>query len=165
MIRRPGLFLACFAVSAALLLVAWSHLSGHYLAALIWVVNSALNLSGTPLSLPLPQLSGNEMVYPGLAGGVALFVATPRSLRWKARWLAVLLVALCLLHASQLYLGAWMAVAQNAARLQGVETSSAVGLLSYLGELSETWGTVAGVLLLWFMAIGGLGDHRVADPD
>ena len=155
MIRRPGLFLGCFAVTAALLLVAWSQVSSHYLAALVWLANSALSLSGATLSLAPPQLAADELVYPGVAGGVALFAITPRSPRWKARWLTSLLLGLCLLHASQLFLEGWIAVAHNGARLHGGETSSAVGLLSYLVELSETWGTVAGVLLIWFVATGG----------
>ena len=153
-LRRPGVFLACFTLAVAVLLPLWGMISSYYLASLIWLVNAALAITGLPVAIPAPSPGTQEMVYPGLVGGMALFAVTPRSLGWKARWLAGLLLALCLLHASQLYVDAWIAVTRKASLVHGTAVPSALAVVTYLSELSRTWGTAAGVLLIWFAAVG-----------
>ena len=146
-LRRPILFLATFVPVAGVLMVGWGYLSGHYLAALTWLVNIALSLGGMEVTLQVPRLGLHEMVYPEMAGGIALFAVTPgRSPGWRLRWLAALVLLLGALHTSLLYLEVWTAVGSS---LGG----GATALLARGVEICRIWGTPVLVLLIWFHAV------------
>ena len=148
-LRRPILFLATFVPVAGVLMVGWGYLSGHYLAVLTWLVNAALHLGGIEVTLQVPRFGLHEMVYPEIAGGVALFAVTPgRSPGWRLRWLAVLVLLLGALHTSLLYLEVWTAVGSPLHR-----GAAAASLLERGVEIGRLWGTPVLVLLIWFRAV------------
>ena len=160
-LQRPVAFLTAFALTAGILLWGWSYVSGYYLAALVSLVNYALSLAGTPLALQGRQLSGQTVAYPGIAGGVALFLATPsRPLTWKLRWLAASVIALALLHVSLLFVEAQVAALQHAAGAVGVPRHSWTSALGHAVQLWRDWGAPGIALLIWFYAAHSATDQR-----
>ena len=173
---RPAVFLAAFTLTAGIVLWMWSSVSGYYLAALVSLVNYGLSLAGTPLALQEPDLGPQTIAYPGMAGGVALLLATPsRPVAWKLRWLAALLIVLSLLHVSLLFAEAQVASLQHQDRALAVQrhtphnhgTSPAEtgprpnrqvtgrrswAVVGHAVGLLEVWGTPGMVLLVWFFA-------------
>jgi hypothetical protein len=142
---RPGRFLVAFAAVTAVLLAAWQLVSGYYLAALVWAANQVLAVSGAMVSLHAPTM-GDEMVYPVMAGALALFAVTPgRSPVWKLRWLGGLLAGLFLLHAGMLCLDARAAVAARGAATWAAPVAS-------LADLARTQLSLVLVTLAWFLA-------------
>lgn len=157
---RPALFLGAFTPAAGLLLWAWSYVSGLYLAALTAAVNHLLLLTGAPLALQVPSLSGSGMAYPGIAGGIALFAVTPsRSAGWRLRWLVLLAGLLGALHTAVFYLDAQLAMAQHAG-----SGSPITAFLAHVAEMSKSWGTSTLVLATWFRAVR-LGDRHGSRPN
>ena len=150
---RPAAFLAAFTLIAGILLWVWSYLSGYYLAALVSLVNYALSLAGTPLALQGPQLTGQNIAYPGMAGGVALFLAThSHPITWKLRWLAALLIVLSLLNVSLLFAEAQVTTLQHVNRALALPRHHWSATLGHAVGLWKTWGTPGIVLLVWFFA-------------
>ncbi|MFA6110749.1 MAG: hypothetical protein WDA75_18475 [Candidatus Latescibacterota bacterium] len=163
MLRRPGRFLVTFSVATAVLLAGWQWVSGYYLTALVWTANQILALSGAAVTLR-PPATGGEMVYPVVAGALALFAVTPdRSPGWKLRWLGGLLAGLFLLHAGTLYLDARAAaVAHGGAAVQGDAAAwTWAAPIAGLADLARTQLSLALVTLTWFLTgrRAAAGDH------
>lgn len=149
LLPSPGRFLGAFTLATGLLLLAWSHVSGFYLAGLTALVNRVLELVGVSLALQAPFLGRAEMAYPGIAGGIALFAVTPRRpVRWKLGWVGLLVVLLGALHSALLGSEALLAVAQHTGR-----AAAGTAILSHFVPLCKSWGTVTLVLLVWFRAV------------
>lgn len=144
--RRPAVFLCLFALATALSLPVWDRLSGFYMAGLIELVNAGLRVTGSSLLLNLPAMTGGTIVYPGVAGAVALFLVTPgRSLAWKAGWMSALLAVLCGVHAGVLLAEVLLAARQLEAPL--------------VLRVCRAWGTSVIVIGVWFAAL-----RRTAGP-
>lgn len=153
-LRRPGRFLVTFSAATAVLLVGWQWVSGYYLTALVWAANQMLALSGASVTLR-PPVIGGEMVYPVVAGALALFAITPeRSSAWKMRWLGGLLVGLFLLHAGTLCLDARAAAATHGGpAVQGDAAAWTWATpIAGLADLARTQLSLALVTLTWFLA-------------
>ena len=151
-VRHPGRFVLTFAVLAGLLMILWSHLSGYYLAGLAALANLALSAGGVPVGLNVPVAASREIVHPAVVGAMALFAATPdRSWRWKAIWLATVLVGLSLLHTSLLVSEIWQLHAR-ATPMGGTTTSSLAPAALLLG-LAREWGPPLAVVTSWFAAV------------
>lgn len=137
---RPGLFLGLFALVTALSLPVWDALSPYYMVVVIWVVNAGLGLQSQVIRLPV--VLGQEGVYPGLAGAIALFLVTPRrSVWWKLRWITALLTVMFLVHSAML-------LGQVLHAASGAEAGSSLPL-----RLISTWGTSVIVIWMWFAAV------------
>ena len=151
-LRHPVRFLALFALLLACLLQVWDRLSGYYLAGLVEVVNLLLRWVDTPIPIRLAHGAAPGAVYPAVAGGIALLLATPSlPARKRLSWLAALLGLLGLFHVCLLLLETRAAVA-------GVVPSRVVGPV-------KAWGTPVLVLLTWFSAVQpGRACRRAATP-
>lgn len=77
--RHPARFLGPFALLLAILLPVWDRLSACYLAGLVEVVNLLLRWADTPIPIRLAP----GAVYPAVAGGIALLLATRRCRRGR----------------------------------------------------------------------------------
>ncbi|MFH1566750.1 MAG: hypothetical protein ABIL09_02045 [Gemmatimonadota bacterium] len=152
-LRRPGLFLVAFAAATAVALAAWQLVSRLYLAGLVWAANHALSAAGGHVTLRVPA-PGDEVVYPVVAGAVALFAVTPgRSPGWKLRWLAGLLAGLFLLQAGTLCLAARAALAARAPAAAAAGPGSWTDRVAGLADLARTQLPLVLVTLTWLLAM------------
>jgi len=96
-VERPLSFFALFALATLLLLPLWNELGAWYMTAVVVLVNNASAWTGLPPEFQFGALPGQEAINPGVAAGMALFIATPkRSVRWKLAWIIALVAFLCL---------------------------------------------------------------------
>lgn len=146
----PARLLLTFTLVTGVLLLLWGYLSAYYLAALVWVANGALAVTGVPLSLNSPATS-DAIVHPGVVGALALFAATGgRSLRWKMRWLTAVLIGLFATHATLLAADTWQVYCQSLAgqdRVEGLTRAAAEAL-----HVAGDWVPLTGVVAAWFVA-------------
>lgn len=149
-LRHPARFLGLFALLLACLLPVWDRLSVYYLAGLVEVVNLLLRSMDAPFPVRLGH-AAPDTVYPAVAGGMALLLATPSlPARERFKWLAALLALLCLFHVTLLYLETRAAVAHH---LDPSEAGTPWAMRSAAVTLVKAWGTPVLVVLTWFAAV------------
>ena len=96
-VERPLSFFALFALATLLLLPLWNELGAWYMTAVVVLVNSASAWTGLPPEFQFGAPPGQEAINPGIAAGMALFIATPkRSVCWKLAWIIALVAFLWL---------------------------------------------------------------------
>ena len=124
LLRDPLPLLIRFSLAAGLLFLFREEISPSYLALMVSVVNGIFRLEGLAVEFirqrdVLQLVYGDlgfrftvhDIIYQNLTVGVALFVATPgQSMRWKAKWIAIVIGLLSLTHLATLYLGGYVIV-------------------------------------------------------
>jgi len=124
LLRDPLPLLIRFSLAAGLLFLFREEISHSYLALMVPVVNGIFRLEGLAVEFirqrdVLQLVYGDlgfrftvhDIIYQNLTVGVALFVATPgQSMRWKAKWIAIVIGLLSLTHLATLYLGGYVIV-------------------------------------------------------
>lgn len=178
LLRDPLPLLIRFAVAAGLLFLLREDISRLYLAVMVPIVNGIFRLEGLAvefirqrhvLQLVYADLgfrfTVHDIIYQNLMVGVALFAATPgQSIRWKARWIGVVLGLLALTHVASLYLGGHVIVWDYVAALPDGERAQVARqvlevfprdrdwLYSNLFGLWHTWGRPTLALVVWLYA-------------
>jgi len=166
-----------FSLAAGLLFLFREEISHSYLALMVPVVNGIFRLEGLAVEFirqrdVLQLVYGDlgfrftvhDIIYQNLTVGVALFVATPgQSMRWKAKWIAIVIGLLSLTHLATLYLGGYVIVwdyvalpdgerAQVARQVLEVFPRDRDWLFSNIFGLWHTWGRPTLALLVWLYA-------------
>ena len=116
LLRDPLPLLIRCSLADGLLFLFREEISHSYLALMVPVVNGIFRLEGLAVEFirqrdVLQLVYGDlgfrftvhDIIYQNLTVGVALFVATPgQSMRWKAKWIAIVIGLLSLTHLATL---------------------------------------------------------------
>ena len=171
-------FLVGFALVAGGLFLLREAIAQFYVATMLPLVNALFRWEGvgvayvqnrhllqlvyTGLGL---QFKIHDIIYQNLTVAVALFAATPgHSLRWKGKWIAIVLALLWLTHAASLYMGGYVVIwdfIENLPPEQKEDMTRRVlpvfprdrdWLFSHLFGLWHSWGRPTLALLVWLYA-------------
>ena len=176
-LQDPFPLLFRFAVVAGVLFLLRAQVFQLYLAVSVPLVNGLFQLDGVAVefvrnhdSLQLVykglgyQFTVNDIIYQNLMVAVALFAATPGSLRWRAKWIAIVLAALWITHMASLYMGGYVIIwdyveslpqdqkGQIAQQILQVFPRDRDWLFSHLFGIWHTWGRPTMGLVIWLFA-------------
>ena len=175
--RDPLPLLIKFSVVAGALFLFRTDLSRVYLATMVPLVNGLFRWDGVAVEFVRQQhvlqlvyrdlglqFTVHDIIYQNVMVAVALFAATPGTLRWKARWIALVLAALWVTHVASLYLGGYVIIWDYIEGLPGGQASSMAArvtevfprdrdwLFSRLFGIWHTWGRPTLAILIWLFA-------------
>lgn len=174
LLSSPAAFVTRFIAVVFPLLLVWGSVSKYYLATLISLVNFGSRLVGMPPQLQLPPFAGQDIVFTGVVGGIALFAVTPdRPFVWKLRWIARLLALLWMAHLVVLFLQVHVVYSQITEHLHRQQNPHSLSMMpavyrtctGHLIEFWRYWGSAVLSLLVWFAALPRHADTPLKDAE